>query len=701
MVQVIHDRTVKLALIPVVGLLLMAAAPRGIWWPGEQAGRGISYEHPAGWDTVVVILSTQTRPEIAGIDTFSLPTGHTAEDRARIYELNDYVRGRGAKSWRDGDGDAAVVYRIGAAAGAGADFPTFAYTEIDSLKPLGFNAKYVSGLEVQLTSPIRNTATYGGTAVINLSTVALTDTVLGKPHFELVYVPFEDIIPANSTIVSASINTASSGNYYWAAGDTMIATLMDNPNDQYWYTQKGIPDHADWGEASWRRQKTSAYGAGAVNANPWVPELNLRTKVWDYGKVSDWTGSTETGGGFIPTQRNKPIRITNCVQAAVNGRVNNGLLLSYHENNPAAYVYRHYNWDRLSNTTVNNRTPYIVIKYITKKYQSPYPSNSDIAVQLSTDDFIVDNDDWIPVFQAHGAKYTIFGSRVHVDAANIYQADMGKILDWRNAGMEIGTHSYYHKLTYGLAFWEQQAGSITQAVLDSISRDARPDWLYALADSADGNRRESDPLFGKSIALPNNQYSGAVLNAIAAHDYKAMRAVAMGTYDLEKYFAAPTYAPTRGDSIMSGAPSQSGRKPRNMLGMPTTMPIQWIVSTKATFPTMAQVRNNMSRLLFQIRGQDRGEIVLFWHEKKTDGPGWYSEGVNADELDAMLDAVDEFGAVTMTAADLGRWRRANGRVVATPEAFAQPDSFKFNVADQVWFVPDGVDNRWIRGVRAQ
>jgi len=53
MVQVIHDWTVKLALIPVVGLLLIAAAPRGIWWPGEQAGRGISRELPRGAGVVL------------------------------------------------------------------------------------------------------------------------------------------------------------------------------------------------------------------------------------------------------------------------------------------------------------------------------------------------------------------------------------------------------------------------------------------------------------------------------------------------------------------------------------------------------------------------------------------------------------------------------------------------------------------------
>ena len=178
-----------------------------------------------------------------------------------------------------------------------------------------------------------------------------------------------------------------------------------------------------------------------------------------------------------------------------------------------------------------------------------------------------------------------------------------------------------------------------------------------------------------------------------------MRAGAMDYLRPGQILRSATWAPDAADSIVSGAPTQYGRRPRNMLGMPTTVPVNHVVGAKGNVTDPDSVAHNMRRLVNQIRGQDRGEIVLFWHETKSYGPGWYAEGVDPSELEAMLDVLDEYGIPTMRASELGRWRRNNGEAISTPTGYAANDSLSYGSLDRVWFIPDGVDNRFIRGVR--
>ena len=288
--------------------------------------------------------------------------------------------------------------------------------------------------------------------------------------------------------------------------------LLTDPDDDEWYGHKGgvgMTNSPNYAKASWAYQTDTNGGtwSDVTQANPWSVTL-AGAYYWDLGRYSDWSGSILGAGTFIPdatdaTARTAPLTldITDCVQAAVNGVTNNGIMVLFQENTTPNTTPLLFGWDAYS--TAIGRQPWIKIKYLTKKYVSPYPGGADAVASFSTDDFIAaDNDSFITVFNRHGMKYTIFGARVHVDAATDYQADMGKILSWRDDyDMEIGPHSWYHKNPAGLTYWQQVEGEITQAVVDSIDRDSRPDWLYALADSADGNRREGDPYFAKSIAL--------------------------------------------------------------------------------------------------------------------------------------------------------------------------------------------------------
>lgn len=701
-------RLLGMAVILCAGLACCAAGSpkpgvRGGLSPFVVAGSG-SHGN-AGWDTVVVVLSTQDIAAAAG-DTFALPSspsGTTSPptlDYARVYEINDYILGRGAKSWRDDDGDKAVVYRIGEAAGAGADFPSFAYVEIDTLRPIGLKS---TSLTVGAHSLPR--LTLGGVAHLNMnvsSWVAADSATVGRTRLHLMYAPFEDILPAGCTIVSADIIASAASNTYQSFTDTTIATLMTNPNDNQWYKQKAVTNYPDWAEASWQRQWTAINGGGSQDGHPWNPELKLRTRPWHWGKISDWSSTAVATNSYIYTSDKMVASITNCVQAVVNGEVNNGIVISYHDVSASSTRRAHWVWDRLGSANVNWRTPVIVIKYITKRYQPPF-GTSDLAFVFTTDDFrSAANSAFADTFNARGGVYTMFGSRTQANTVG-----MDSLLAWLDEGHEIGPHSKLHQDPLGLTHWERSRPGL---VWDATARaevyaDAQPDWLYAMADSAIGDSLKSHPQFGKSMALPNNTISMGVQRVLADIGYLSVRGKALETiFDRTKWLSPPTWAPAYGDTGMSVA-HHAQRRPRNMMLLPMSLAAGAIVGANDKDADLDSVRVNMRRALFQWRGTGRGEFVMLTHDAKS-APlttGFYTDGIDPDELGAMLDVVNEYGARYMTASDLGRWRRATGTAIDTPTGFYNAsvgdDSARYYAHERVWYKPDGIDTRWIRGVR--
>jgi len=721
----------KLTALIVLLLCVLAvggAAKRSTYSGGTYGIVGGTYQAGgvrAGWDTVVVVLSTQGIRAALG-DTFQLPSSPQGtaspptRDYARVYEINDYILGRGAKSWRADSGDTARVRRLGSATGTAGDY-AFAYSDIDTLRSLGLGGKISSGIEsgvYSLKSEVRNSVRY-----LNLTSNSydLADSAtVGRSHHHMFYIPFEQVVPDGATIVSAEVIAAASVNTYMITPDSLIATLMTNTSDDKWYLTKGITNHNDHAKTSWRRQRAASWG-GTTDAYPWSPEINARSRPWDWGLVSDWTSSSVlavASPNYIPQYTKFPINITNCVQAAVNGTTNNGIIVQFADYSTASAQARFYLWDRVSNTTVNWRTPVVVIKYITKKYRPPF-GTSDLAFAFTTDDFIeAANSAFTDTFNAHGGKYTIFGSRIHVDHANGKQSGMDSLLAWLGQGHEIGTHSWYHKnepagvpTATGLVHWEyNRPGRVWDATARAqVYADAKPDWLYALADSATGDSLKSHPQFGKSMALPNNTISMGVQRVLADLGYLSVRGMAVTANntisDRNKYPWAASWAPAYADTGMS-VTRDAQRRPRSMMLMPYAMTPQPLVGpiSRATDPD--SVRENMRRALFQWRGQGRGEFVMLTHDVKSShalASGFYSDGVNPEELGAMLDVVDEFGARYMTASDLGRWRRATGTAIDTPTGYynasADDDSARYYAHERVWYKPDGVDNRWIRGVK--
>jgi hypothetical protein len=615
------------------------------------------------YNTRTVVFTTQDPSNIV------YPSGASHLDSLRVQDLIAAIA------------SADTVYRLG----AGFDVPSFAYSEIDHQSAEGF--KDPSGVSTSLncdSGEVRGNVRY-----LNLR----------FPHLarrsELVYIPWQDYLPANCSIVSATMNVSLSSNAYFAIPDTIVAVQMSNALDNQWYQVKGVgANYPDFAHAAWNRQQSTNNGAwGGTNSFPWLPALNDRRDLWAWGEISDWTGTTAPNIGTpIPRLTNISIKLTNCVQSAVSGNVNNGIMLSYADLSNGTGYLQHYSWDDYSLAV--GRTPYVVVRYRPGLYVKPF-STSDWAFIACTDDGIFPaNNAYTDIFSAHGGKYTIFMARSQLSSP-YHQATPRQLVEFHTRGMEVGNHSRYHLLDGGLTHWTRSMtmADTNSAAWDSLMFDVSPRWMYNLADTIVGDLR-GDPTFAKSFALPLNLWSPEVMLALEKVGYAAVRTSCLSwQYNRDGYYQTATQRPAQTDTLMTGVPTQFGRRPRNMTGLPTFLPMPQVASWKAnpalTQASLDSIKTNLHKVIFQVRGQDRRAICLYWHDFKTNPSGQeYGEGVNSNELDAMLQVVDATGGRYMTASEYTNWIKARATAVATPASYAQPDTFKVQASDRVWFIPD-------------
>ncbi len=610
-----------------------------------------------------VVFTTQDPAHIV------YPSGASHLDSLRVQDLIAAIA------------NADTVYRLG----TGFDVPSFAYSEIDHQSTEGF--KDPSGVSTSLNCD-------GGEVRANVRYLNLRFPHAAR-RSELVYIPWQNYLPANCSIVSATMNVSLISNAYYAIPDTIVAVQMSNATDNQWYQVKGVgANYPDFAHAAWNRQQSTNNGVwGGSNNYPWLPALNDRRDLWSWGEINDWSGTTAPNTGTpIPRLTNIPIKLTNCVQSAVSGGVNNGIILCYSDLGAGTGSLAHYAWDDYSSAV--GRTPYVVVKYRPGVYAKPFDT-SDWAFVATTDDGIyAPNNAYTEIFRAHGGKYTIYMAKMQV-GLSYGQSTARQLISFHTRGMEVGNHSRYHMLDGGLNHWTHSMtmADTNSAAWDSLMFDVNPKWMYNMADSIVGDLR-GDPTFGKSFALPTNSYSPEVLLALEKTGYTAVRTAAMSfAYSRDGYYVTANQRPGKTDSLMTGAPTQMAHRPRNMTGLPTFISMPQIAGWKAnpalTPAALDSIKTNIHKVIFQIRGQDRRALCVYWHDFKTNpSTTGYGEGVNTDELDAMLQVVDATGGRYMTASEYTNWIKARATAVATPASYAQPDTFKVQASDRVWFIPD-------------
>ena len=679
--------------------------------------RGASYQAggaPAGWDTVVVIFSPAAMVASAAIDTFAYPASADTADVNRIRRLNNIRLGRYIHSWRGDPADidpthaeavkdTAAVIRLGTGTGGRFACPTFAYGVISKADSNGTKVADGPGVLSKLYSD-------GGSTIDGVFALGMYFDRPGR-FAELVYIPWQNHIPAGSTIVSATGNFSPYTETSFIYSDSLLAVQMSNASDNKWYLTKGLTNFPDYAHVSYSHQEdTNGATWTGTERYAWSPALETR-KNWDFGYISDWSGS---GVVTFKAKQGIDYKLTNCVQSVVNGGVNNGYALIYEDGGPTT-IYPH-GWDDYG-TTATGRTPYVVVKYITKRYQKPFGSAEWAFVFQSDDGIAKAASAWVDTLARYGGKMTMYVAEIQLNKTGSTAVTRGstgeELAAYHDAGHEIGSHSKWHigslnynnRITKGLT----TGTGIGSTAYDSLLVDTSPEWMYTLADSIGRFDLRTSPMWGKSYGAPSSQLGPYAQRALIDHPYVSIRALAWGqTYDREKYYSIPLPSSTnRADSTMAGAPYQYGRHVRNM-SIYAPWDLFRLVAGRDTsvttrFPThLDSVTTHFKRSIFTKIGNDTRVFCAFSHDLKNDGAGTYASGggnLQGDELGAMCRVIRQWGGRYMTARELAEWYLNNATVIDHPFNAARSDTFDVFEADRVWGKPHGVDNRWIRGVK--
>ncbi|MBK9496777.1 MAG: hypothetical protein IPO08_20190 [Xanthomonadales bacterium] len=698
----------KCILGPLLAVLLVVLGgwTGGAWnktTKSAYGGRGwmTAGSGPALLDTNTVIFSPETLVD-AATDTFGYPTsGQIAADLTRVHYLNDVLLGR------NGQGSPATFIKLGAGG-----VTSFAYANISNLSPTAADTTgYINatGDRIMIQS-----ATSFVTAGIRMLDLSFPQSVRKS---EFVYIPFENYIPANSTIVSASVNLSiASAPALLSYTDSIIAQPL-HPAWDKWMLVKDVGSADYVAHAAWTSQEsTGPAGAwGGTTRYPWVPDLDYLPKLWDVSQVSDWTGVT---GPDVPEKSNLPIYITNTVQSFVNGAPNTGFMMNLADNGAFTMSFQHFRWD--ASTTATRRMPAVIVKYVTKRYAKPFGS-SDWALVFQTDDLgAIANKAYADTLEARGGKFTMFGFKQYNALPGLgvvgvsdqtRRLSLAELFDIYNRGNEYGSHSKFHSPSKGYHNRIVAAGTgIASAAYDSMVVDFGPNWMYAIGDSAralgiiDEDMRQS-PRFAKSFGAPVSFLEAYAQRVLVDHGYKAWRTLgSTGTYDRDKYYSLPAAGYRASADSAALHVSHTQRHVRNIREQFPMGTHQLIVgppdSNSTSLTHLPKVVNNMKRLVFQRRGDGTGVVNFFVHDLKSGGSGYYAgEGVNADELGRIAYVTNLLGGRYMTMAELGDWYAASSTFIDHPFNSSRPDTFQMFATDRVWAKPNGIDNRWIPSIR--
>ncbi len=641
------------------------------WSRGSYCVSGSAYAPgvaPAAWDTVDVVF-----------------TMNPAMDHA------------------DNAYDAAVaaadhVYQLGV------DDPSFAYAMVDPTLTGDNTCAYL--------------ATYSQRTKF-LPLFATDNKALGSStHFRPLLMHFDPKVPAGATVVSAQLHVRTYAWYCSANTDSVRAMLMDRAGWDAWYAHR-----TTWN--GWQATPTAplfnynatcsyayqvqvvAGGAGnnnnhgylLPNASAWSPALSSFTRAYDYGSVMDITG-TGYKNGDSGAETNFAIDMTDCVQAIANGSTNNGIAIVPYIANASSYTLLFYGFEATDGgTAAATKLPWISVRYITKRYQAPLPGGKTWAFVFQTDDARkAFNDSCDIVFRAHGGKYTIYATESYLGTTGI--GTFSDLLTWHDNGHEIGLHGKGHRFVteWRLNYYPYAATDTTtyRAAWDSMAAEFAPAWLFALSDGAGRTDLRGDRRWGKSMALPGNGWSPWTVKMGARLGYSTVRCG--GNWDI--LGAVANYGAAFADTAMNGRRTATGRAPRNILMLPFKLDIDGIVGPKGNRGVSESwVKQRMRDLVKQVKGDGNGVLSLYAHDTKA--TIYYPNGIDMDELGWLLDVVDEEGGGYMTATEYGDWMRASSTPVARPSSAHRDsvDLMGLSMPDGVWIKPDGVDNRWILGVK--
>lgn len=507
----------------------------------------------------------------------------------------------------------------------------------------------------------------------------------------LMRIPWEDLLPERAEILDAAWEIVPIYTAYIEGSDSLVVTLMTNEDDDRWWTSTGNAGKAHASNASWDWQITTSASTGT---DPWSPALNDRDDWIDWGAVSDMSGGS-LNGNAIEANSHHPVKIRNCVQAAVNGRTNNGMMLNVLEMFGTTQVnYKLYHLDKPA-----DRPCWFEVTFTTREYSPPFDGKEWAFVFTTDDGMKAANDTFRNVYaEFEDAMFT----------ANISLDQMGNTYNWNpqdaalwdaDPHVEVGLHGKYHDaVAGGFTMWGA-FGEIPDGVpfsgdaaWDSLIVDTSPDWLIRTMIDYDGIDRSCRPYFAKVVAFPGQHFDGAVLRALDFNGLSGYRCdmADIGMEDGRRLLMRPSSSATTDTALGGFARPHAPRAPRNLDLVPLTVISSALVGDLSTLADPADIRREVRRRTRSLLAQDRRLLSTYTHDLKfaeNGASGYYGGGIEGVELRAILEEVVAMDGAIMSVTDYVKALKSRAIPVATPDGYGQDSAYKWTAAERRYWSP--------------
>lgn len=430
------------------------------------------------------------------------------------------------------------------------------------------------------------------------------------PIAPVIYFDFSDI-PAGATIEQAWLIVwpLTWSKIPWSPGVSHAATLDIWPGDAAWLeAPPSVTCGVAQGGEHWRR--TSWQFADVANEIAWNPPMSAR-RTWDEFGIHSERVTHEIRGGHACRYD-----VTRALQIWSDNRevmANAGFVMSNWR--PFSYYYLAAG----AHQAVANQQPMLVVTVSERPRTLPWRGHA-LVFSFGTDDGDSANVHYMEACENHGVRLTAFVMRQGVREFYNNNPQKLSIAQWRDLvarGHEVGHHSDHHPGTWGLAeiAWGQQ---------DSMNVElARGTWLDQVFGD-DGQTAGAVDV----LAYPAGGVSLWAIKNLVNHDF-VMGRCAGGT----EYWGLPTW----GNSGMTTY--LSWNDPVNLFNIAVTAHF-WLVGEKRQDVTLDDIRANLRRVTADMLNQGQAALITFCHSTKN---ALYSNGVDYDELDMLLTAIQETG----------------------------------------------------------
>jgi len=565
-------------------------------------------------------------------------------------------------------------------------------------------------------------------------------TGTGNTYYILAYCPFEDVLPADATVLDARFNVNAVASVYQSKSDSLLAILMTNVGDSLWFTSDGINADTNYAHCSWnwQIQGTLAEADSATLANRGYPEthegnwdFDSRTEVWDFGKVFQWTSEQSPTNGYANDPGNQRWdaqdwygwRLNRLVQAAVDGETNNGFLFTFTTDGSKSYVDQYGPHNPVG--AADDFLPFWTVSYITgATVDRPMPAgpNGDpalaVAVFTSDDGRLVANNAWAEKADSMGIMFTadIQGPYVGLDASYLDVADITAL---RDAGaVEIANHGRIgnNMATYdtlGIAAALASPATVYPdscvAPIDTSSftyqtRDISSCWMYELF----GEEYRNDPYMGKTWSINLGVTTWPALYAANKVGLLIARGTAPGfgtTAGGWFYHGAPLFVPndatsnTETDTIYTFADTHDLLNPYNKMGVRNTLLSNEIVGAYDTTWSEADIRKATRGKLASLIATHQPVFMWYAHDQKADSLYQDSGSIDAREWVIVMDELKQNNVTIWPMRDYAVWRRSLLIPAATPDAYGNWAAWKSTKSNGIWARMKWLDATQIQGIK--